>query len=266
MKPLTIVVLFKFTPDVNQLEAHPSTRAPELARAPLRINDFDENAIEAAVQLKERHGGRVVGLTLAAREPPRDLLLRVLAMGVDRVALVTDPAADAFDGLEVATRLAAAIAPACALDGGGRPDLVLCGDASVDSLSGETGPRVAEELELPALTAATRIELVDGRLVVERTLEREIETVEAELPLVVSVGMEINRPRLPTVLQIMGAGRKPVAPLSTAPARRAAPPPRTESVRAPASARRRVVVEGDGVEELAARLLRHLNEAGEITT
>ena len=84
--PLNILVCVKFVPDPNQLQADADGH-PDLARAPFRISTFDENAIEAALQLGAKHGGRVFGLSVATgRRPPRDVLLRALAKAApDRV-------------------------------------------------------------------------------------------------------------------------------------------------------------------------------------
>jgi electron transfer flavoprotein beta subunit len=258
-EPLVSAVLVKFSPDANQLRAHPTTREPELQDAPWRIDDFSENAIEAAVRLKEAHGGRVVGVTVAACEPPRELLLRALAMGVDEFVVVVDGTLDGRDDRAVANRLVAAIGAL------GRVDLVLCGDASADECRGTTGPRVAEALGLPCVSAATKLALEGALLVAERTLEQRVDTVEVALPAVVTVGMETNQPRLPTVLQVMGASRKPIATHVHANANTSGNAAiRTVAVRAPPSSRRRVTVQGEGADELAAALVRQLQQIGEV--
>ena len=82
--PITIAVLLKFTVDVNQLRVNSQTLAPDFEHAPIRINEFDENAIEEAVRIKEKFGGRVVGISLVNKEPPRDVILRALANGLTK--------------------------------------------------------------------------------------------------------------------------------------------------------------------------------------
>ncbi|MGH6916615.1 MAG: electron transfer flavoprotein subunit beta/FixA family protein [Geminicoccaceae bacterium] len=211
---MNIAVCTKFVVDPNQLQAEPRTGHPDLARAPFRINTFDENAIEAALQLRARADGRVIGVSLVASPPPRDVMLKALAMGMDALHLIVDPERVAGDPLRVATVLAAALRMVADAEGVGQWDLVLCGEASVDDYNGQTGPRLAQALDLPAVTYATRLEIQGDRLVAERTLEDRAETVETDLPALATVGMEINQPRMPTVLQIMGAGRKPIHELA----------------------------------------------------
>jgi electron transfer flavoprotein beta subunit len=270
--PLSILVCTKFVVDPNQLQAQPTTGRPDLARAPFRINTFDENGIEAALQLRATAGGRVVGVSLATAAPPRDVMLKALAMGMDALHLLLDPESVATDSLRVASVLAAAAPAIAAAEGIGGWDLVLCGEASVDDLDGQVGPRLAQALDWPVVTYATRVEVQGGRLVAERALEDRAETVEVDLPAVVTVGMEVNQARMPTVLQIMGAGRKPLreVPLASlegldlaALARR--PTLRTLDVTAPPSARRGIVVTGDDAAAKAAELLRQLTVDGEVT-
>lgn len=269
--PLNILVCTKFVVDPNQLQAQPTSGRPDLARAPFRINTFDENAIEAALQLCAKDGGRVIGVSLAAAPPPRDVMLKALAMGMEALYLLLDPEHVAIDSLRVASVLAAAAGAIAVREGVARWDLVLCGEASVDDCNGQTGPRLAQALGWPAVTYATRVEARAGRLVAERALEDRAETMEAELPAVVTVGMEANQARMPTVIQIMSAGRKPIreieiaalegldlATLSRLPALR------TLDVTAPPSARRAIVVTGDGAAAKAAELLRRLATDGEV--
>ncbi|MGD9511347.1 MAG: hypothetical protein AB7I59_09195 [Geminicoccaceae bacterium] len=269
---LNILVCTKFVVDPNQLQVQPATGRPELARAPFRINTFDENAIEAALQLCAQAGGRVIGVSLATAPPPRDVMLKALAMGMEAIYLLLDPEHVALDSLRVASVLAAAAGAIAAQEGIARWDLVLCGEASVDDCNGQTGPRLAQALGWPAVTYATRVEARAGRLVAERALEDRVETIEAELPAVVTVGMEANQARMPTVIQIMGAGRKPIREIELAAlegldlatlSRR--PALRTREVTAPPSARRAIVVAGDDAAAKAAELLRQLAVDGEVT-
>jgi electron transfer flavoprotein beta subunit len=268
---MNIAVCTKFVVDPSQLQAEPGTGRPALARAPFRINTFDENAIEAALQLCGQAGGRVVGISLVAAPPPKDVMLKALAMGMDALYLVLDPERIATDSLRIASVLAASLKAVAATEGFERWDLVLCGEASVDDYNGQIGPRLAQALDLPAVTYATRLGIEDGLLVAERTLEDRAETVEAELPAVATVGMEINDPRMPTVLQIMGAGRKPIHELALAgidglnlAALAGRPALRSIEVAAPPSARRNIVIEGDDVAAKVAELLRRLGADGEI--
>lgn len=269
--PLNILVCVKFVPDPNQLQADANGR-PDLAGAPFRISTFDENAIEAALQLGARHGGRVYGVSVVTgRMPPRDVLLRALAMGLDALYLVKDETNLAADPYRSAAALAAAARAVRDAEKIPSWDLLICGEASADQYNAQVGPRLAVALDLPAITYATRIEVQQGRLVANRAVEERSETLETNLPALVTVGTEINQARMPTVLQVMGAGRKPIreipiAELSgfDAQALGQRPSLRTIDVSAPPSARKRVVIEGKDAAELAAQLLSRLRADGEV--
>jgi len=260
---MTIAVCVKVSPDTAQLRADPQTGRPRLAEAPRRISTFDENALEEAVRLKEKHGGKVLALSLVAEAPPPELVLRILAIGADEVYLIEEPTAGQADSLASACILAAA------LDKLERWDLVLCGEGSIDDYSRQVGPRLAEALGIPGLTHATRIEARSGALRVHRSLEDRTLIVEAPLPVVVTVGQEINVARFPTVLQIMGASKKPTVrwtlsdlgfPEGQSAAGMAGV--RTLEVRAPRVERRGRRIDGDCVEEIATTLARSLVEQG----
>lgn len=262
--PLTIAVCVKFTVDTDTLQADPVTGAPALARARYRINDFDENGIEAAVQLRNAREGRVLGLSFVARRPPDDLVLHVLAAGVDELYLVGDDGEDGGDAQTTAAVLAAAVRKL------GPVDLVVASDTSVDDYRGEIGPRLAEALGMPCVSYATRLAVEDGRLRADRTLEDRVETVEVALPALVTVGAETNQPGLPTLRQVKQAGEKPVFEWSLGDLGdrqalvRDAPRVRTLEIFAPPSERQRVVVEGTDADETARKLLRHLLETSAV--
>jgi len=260
---MTIVVCMKITPDTSQLGADPASGAPRLEQAPRRISTFDENALEEAVRLAERRGGRVVAVTLAAASPPRELLLKALAMGADEFRLVLDPTAASADALATAKILSRC------LDKLAPFDVVLCGEGSLDEYGRQVGPRIAEEIGLPVLCRAVALDLEGGTLRAERSLEDRIETVECRAPAVVTVGAEINEPRLPTVLQILGASRKPIVEWGledlgfeagvTAAGMAGV---RTLAVSAPRESRQRIDVAGETTGEIARHLARALAEKG----
>lgn len=269
-RPLNILVCLKFVVDPNQLQADPSGR-PALDRAPYRINTFDENAIEAALQLASKAGGRVIGVSLVTEPPPKDVMLKALAMGLESLYLVRDSDRVGRDAFRIATVLAAAARRVAEAETVERWDLVLCGEASVDDYNGQIGPRLAAAFDVPAITYATRLDLENGVLIADRGIEERSETVEADLPALATVGMEINNPRMPTVLQIMSAGRKPIRELVIADLAGLAlewlsgrPSVRQTDVFAPPSARKNVIITGDSNAAIAAELLRRLGADGEV--
>lgn len=262
--PLTAIVCVRYTHDVEEIKVDPTTGEPNLERAGLRINPFDENGIEAALRLRDAHGGRALAVSVLGEKPPENVLLRTLAMGMDELHLVCDPALGDADAFATATILGAWVRR---LD---RFDLLICGDTSVDEYRGEVGPRLAEELDIPSLTHVTDLTF-DGRVIrADRALESWLETVELTPPVLVSVGSETNDPRMPTLRQIRQAGNRPVVEWQLEPlvARDVYAPARdrisTLETYAPPSERKRLVIDGESPEETARSLLAHLEEAAVI--
>lgn len=255
---MEVVVCLKITVDTAELKPDAATGAPRLEAAPLRIGTIDENALEEGVRIRERHGGSVTVLVLGA-DVPEELLLRALAMGADRAVVVRDDTAERADALATATVLAAALRRL-------EPwDLVLCGEGSLDHYNRQVGPRLGEELGLPVLAQVAAVQIVGSTVRVDRRLEERTEVVEAELPALVAVGQEINEPRLPTVIQIIGASRKPrlewtltdlLFPAGSTTVGLSGV--ETLETVAPPAARRRCRVDGETVEEVASEVVRQL--------
>jgi electron transfer flavoprotein beta subunit len=261
--PLTIAVCMKISPDTAQLRADAQSGAPLLDETPCRIGTFDENALEEAVQLKEKHGGKVLVVSLAAEAPPPELILRALAIGADEAYVIEEPSARDADALATARILAAALKKLNGLD------LVLCGEGSLDAYNRQVGPRLAEELGIPVLSQVTHVEDRDGKLVAHRALEDRTLVVEASTPILFTVGQEINQPRFPTVLQIMSASAKPsvtwcLVDLGFDETETAAGMSgvRTLEIFAPPDKRQQNRIKGDSVTEIAGELARILYERG----
>ena len=167
------------------------------------ISNFDEYALEAAVQLKESLGGSITVLTVGG-DDSMDNIKKSLAIGCDEAVLLSDGAFDGSDAFGSAEVLAAAIKKI------GRYDLILFGRVSSDWSAGATGIAVAENLGLPAVTQVQKIEPGEGSLRVERVLEDGSAAYDVPLPCVLTVSNELNEPRLPTVPGILKASRKQV--------------------------------------------------------
>ena len=259
---MEIVVCTKITVDTAELTADAESGAPRLDAAPRRISTIDENALEEAVRIREAHGGSVSVLVLGA-DVPEDLLYRALAMGADRAVVVRDATVERADALATATVLAAALRTLAPWD------LVLCGEGSLDQYNRQVGPRLGEELGLPVLAQAVAVRFAGAVVTVERALEDRTEVVEAELPALVTVSQEINQPRLPTVLQIMGASRKPrtewtLEDLGFPAGATAAGMSGLETLEttAPPATRRCRRLDGETVEEVAGEVARRLFAEG----
>lgn len=170
------------------------------------INPFDEYALEAALQLKESHGGEVTVVCMGPANA-EDTLRKALAMGADKGVVVTDAALEGTDWLGTCLVLSSAIKRLPF-------DLVLTGMESTDARSGLVPGGLAENLGLPSLTYAARLEVSDGTLRIERQIPGGFQQVEAPLPVVASVVKGANEPRYPSLKGIMAAKRKEVERLS----------------------------------------------------
>jgi len=156
-----------------------------------RINGTDKNAVEEAVRLREKFGGRVIAITMGPIDS-QEVLREALAMGADEAVLLCDDAFEGSDPHATVTVLEAAITKI--LD----YDMILCGAYSDDLYAFQIGPRIAEVCNLPQITYATRIIIEGRRVIAERDIEFENQTVEAKLPCLITVLPELNEPRRPS--------------------------------------------------------------------
>jgi electron transfer flavoprotein beta subunit len=210
-RDLNIAVLVKLAIDTSYIRLDPSNRVL-FDEIPLRVSDIDRNAVEEAVKMKQQGVAQKIssfslltwGATSKRVSETQNLLREILAMGVDEAYLMADPGFNIYSQLYTARILARMIKR------GGDYSLILAGEASIDGYSSQVPCRVAEELGYPCVSYAKRIEVKDGSVVVERELEEYSEVVRAKLPAVITVTREINVPRLPTLLQIRAAMRKPI--------------------------------------------------------
>ncbi len=166
------------------------------------MGDFDSYAVEVALQLKEKRGtGEVVAISLGP-DPVQEVLRKAMSMGADRAVQLKADSVPA-DGLAIAHALSAELQ-------GGAYDLIFFGKTALDSAAGVVGPMTAELLGLPCVTAASKLEIGDGRGTARRELEGAAEVLEFPLPAVVTIDEGIARPRYPSLKGIMAAKKKPL--------------------------------------------------------
>lgn len=153
------------------------------------INPACKHALEAALQLKHRHGGQIVVFTMG---PPmaEEVLHEARAMGADRGVLLTDRAMAGADTLVTSFTLAKAILKEC-------PDfdLVLCGCSTSDSETAQVGPQLAEELDVPGVANVHHMDLSGKTLGMQRFSDDFLETLEMDLPGLVTVSIQGYQPR-----------------------------------------------------------------------
>src|SRR5437016_11115547 len=167
------------------------------------LNPFDTHAIEAAMQIRE--GGAVdvdeiVAVTMGPDSAVR-ALHKAVSLGADRSVHLSDDSLAGSDVCATGYALAQVLKSES-------PDLVLLGQQSDDGECYTIGAVVADHLQMPSLTQVIKIDVEGGNLVCERQAEYGYDTVEVELPAVISVGDAINEPRYPSLKAIMGAKKK----------------------------------------------------------
>ncbi len=186
---------FKIDPEKNQV-------IPPEGIPPV-INPFDEQAIEAALRIKDIHGGKIIAITLG-RSQAKDILRHALAMGADEAILLEDETFEGSDSSGIALILSQAIKKI------GQYDLILCGRQAADWDEGQTGFFIAENLKIPIISLARKVEVINKKIRVERVLLDGYEVVEAALPALVTISNELGLPRLPTGFGIITAARKKI--------------------------------------------------------
>ncbi len=193
------VVCFKQVPEPGSIRISEATQSLKRDGVNLIINPFDQYAIEEVIRVKERETGTAVSVSVGD-DKVVEALRESIAMGVDDALLLTDPSFTGSDTLATAHILAQGLKK---LDGF---DLVILGKQTADGATAQVGPQLAEELDLPHVTNVRKIvSLAGGKGKFERLTDYGVETVEASLPVVITVVKEINEPRLPSLKGIMKA-------------------------------------------------------------
>ncbi len=165
------------------------------------ISLFDENAVEAALRIKDTQGGKITAISLGTNLL-RDVVKKPLSMGADELILLEDEAFAEGDSWSTAYALAMAIKKI------GEYDLIFCGRQAADWDAGQVGSGIAEILGLPSVTLAQKIEVTDSKARVERVTADGYEVIEVPLPALITVSNELGEPRYATIRGIMAAKKK----------------------------------------------------------
>jgi electron transfer flavoprotein beta subunit len=198
---MNIIVCIKQVPDTNEIRIDPETGNLIREGVPSIVNPDDRHAVEEAVVIKERHGGKVTVVTMG---PPQaeEALRECLAMGADEAILLTDKAFSGADTSATSYTLGVAIRKI------GEFDLILCGRQALDGNTAQVGPQIAEFLGLPQITYVQEVEISGDTLKAKRALEDGYEVLETKLPALLTVTKDINVPRTPSVDAVMDAYRE----------------------------------------------------------
>ncbi len=197
---MDIIVCVKQVPETSEIGWDPERGTLLREGAPGVVNHHDKHAIEAALQLREAHGGSITALSMG---PPQadEALREALSMGVDRAVLLSDRCFAGADTFATSYALGLAVKKIA------RFDLILCGKETSDGMTAQVGPQLAELLNLPQLTCATEISIHDHAVRITQKLEGGLRILETPLPALITVERGINQPRIPPMDSIMEAYR-----------------------------------------------------------
>ena len=212
---MEILVCVKQVPDTAEVKIDPVKHTVIRAGVPNIFNPFDQNALEAALQLKDNQGAKVTFLSMG---PPqaKDVLREGLAMGADEAYLLTDRKVGGSDTLATGYCLAQAVKKVAELKGIEQFDIILCGKQAIDGDTAQVGPQIACELGIPQITYAAAIEVNEEAKCVKVKQQNEEGYIitEANFPVLITAVKELNEPRFPTIRGTMKAKRREIPELS----------------------------------------------------
>ena len=208
---MKIFVCIKQVPDPNTTvsKLDPATKRLVRSGVTLVLDPGDESTISAAIKLRDTLGNSEVIAVSMGPATAQEGMRRALAMGADRAILVTDPAVAGSDAIGTARVLAAVLKKES-------PDLIFCSTESTDGYTGMVPGGIAEFLDLPQLTFAREIKVEGSKVVIKRVIPTGYKTVEATLPVLVTIASGSFEAIYPTMKGIMGAKKKPFSQLKLA--------------------------------------------------
>jgi len=199
---LDIVVCFKWVIDEAYIR-RTASGGLDFSSVDYKISEYDRNAIEAAVRLREIHGGAVTAITVAPPEASKGVK-DALSRGPDRAIFVSDPAFKELDAFQTASILGEVIRVKSKFN------LILCGEGSGDSYAQQVGPRLAGILSIPCVAYVQRLDIENERIIAERKAGDFTEVLSIPMPALATVLPDIASPRIPGVKDTLMASKKPV--------------------------------------------------------
>jgi len=203
------VVCIKQVPDSAQIRVHPVTNTIMRQGVPAIVNPYDLFALEEALRLKDRLGGRVTVITMGPSQA-EVALRKTLSFGADDAILVTDKSFAGADTLATSYALAAAIRR---IDQESPVDLVFTGKQTIDGDTAQVGPGIATRLSLQLLTYVSRIAEIDPdrrEIVVERRAEGGVQVLKTRMPCLITMLEDSNEMRFGTLPDVLRAARQEV--------------------------------------------------------
>jgi electron transfer flavoprotein beta subunit len=231
---VNVIVLVKQVPDTKNITGEAMTPEGTVNRAalPAVFNPDDLYALEAALQIKDRHPGTRVSVVTMGPPSAAAVLKECLYRGADFTALVSDR------GFAGADTLATSYALKCAINKIGDYDLVLCGRQAIDGDTAQVGPQTAEKLGINQITCVSKIESLDPakkEITAVRSIEGGWEKVKAKFPILVTFTEEGESPRPASAIKTMTYKRATPSPQSPTPDPRSPTPSPQSPVPSPIS-------------------------------
>lgn len=194
---MKIIVCIKQVPDTTEVRIDPVTGTMIRAGVPSIMNPDDKGGLEAALRLKEEHGGLVTVITMG---PPQaaEVLREALAMGADQAILLTDRAFAGADTWATSCTLAAALRKL-------EYDLVITGRQAIDGDTAQVGPQIAEHLEMPHVSYVKEVKRTATGLEVKRALEDGYQRLALKTPCLLTILAEIHPARYMSVAGVIDA-------------------------------------------------------------
>ena len=246
-------------PSSFKIDLAANTLVPQTS-IPSVLSPFDEQAVEAALKIKDAKGGKITVISLGINLL-RDVVKKPLSLGADELILLEDPAFVGGDSWSTAYALAAAIKKV------GQFDLIFCGRQAADWDSGQTGSCIAEILGVPQVTLAKKIEALDGKVKVEKVTADGYDVIEVPTPALITVSNELGEVRFATFKGTMASKKKePIiwkpVDIGVDPAKIGAKGRRTKTVKLfqPVREGKCEIITGENEEEAAANLAKKLVE------
>lgn len=189
---MKIVVCIKQVPKSDTVKFDKKTGSLLREGVKSILNPYDFNAIEAAINIREKFGGEVYAITMG---PPQaaEVIKEAMTMGVDSGVVLSDRAFAGSDTLATTYTLAKGIKKLCS------PDVVICGKESIDGETGQVGPGLAVRLDMPSITCAEDIKFNGESFVIKKLYEWGYDIVETKPPVLITTLSSLNRPRLPSL-------------------------------------------------------------------
>ncbi|MCD6291878.1 MAG: electron transfer flavoprotein subunit beta/FixA family protein [Deltaproteobacteria bacterium] len=206
---MNCIVCLKQTPDSEAKIVLDETGQIDTASIRYTMNPYDEYALEEALRIKEKHGGKVTVITLLAAPGNTDFITQALAMGTDQAITVCDPLLQNTDQTTIA-KVAAALLKTMEFD------LILCGKEAIDDGFAIFPSALAEFLDIAQINVITDLKIEEDHILATRDIDGGSETISAALPALISAQKGLNDVRYPPLSRIMRAKRMKVKNLTVA--------------------------------------------------